>query len=356
LTTCSNNLYINLGGESALIKDKEPILATIYRAAAAAGLTPVDTTTQFEMVRGFENLQNFILERPGKWVINDSISLHLFPDGFPFEHVQISRDYEWACTLPGPRCIGVHTHSMLASPQGAIELLASLHSKPIEPIEGFRSIHVVNEFAPSDNETICRNALAAVSWGKLALLDIHYKFVFFEQQSVPYVWDIFSQIDEFAEDGDLCIFTNRDICLVPEATAIMRSFMTNHGLKTAYASRVDILNFETADHKDLFSERQYGGIDLFCWVKGNLPKVSPVHKQLIVGYESWDAVFRILFGGSNHKIPYSICYHYAHDPKWQSKEGADGNYHNKLLSSLVNQNVPITFSSNGIPYYESDKF
>jgi hypothetical protein len=95
----SGSLFINLGGESALIKNKDQILSSICRAAAAIGLEAVDLSMEIDMIRGFENLKQFILDHNGLWVCNDTLLLHVFPNGFPHPYVQISRDYEWALSL-----------------------------------------------------------------------------------------------------------------------------------------------------------------------------------------------------------------------------------------------------------------
>lgn len=349
------NFFVNiyLGGESAKIAMPILLLNNIKRVAASQGLTPVDHTSKINQIRGFGRLRDYITAHPGIWVCNDTLPLHLFVDGFPHPYIQISRDYEWACTYPGPNCIGIHTQTMIESPEGQLELAASLHRRPVHMLPGYKTVHTVNEYSPSDNDTIARNGLAAVSWSKIAANDIHYKFDFYMADELPYVWSIFEEMDQIAEPGTLCLFTNRDICLVPEATAIIRSFMTNRSLKRAFGGRVDIITKNNYGHRDLYGAQQYAGIDLFCWIKGYLPKPHPAHRQLILGRESWDIVFAHLFGGIIHKIPYNVAYHTVHETNWQSPVGALGNWHNNMLIGLANDGMEVGLHEEKYSFYEN---
>ncbi len=346
-------LNVYLGGESARIAEPELILQNIKTVASSQGFCVIDHTRAINRIRGFEKLGDYILNNEGTWICNDTLPLHLFGDGFPHPYIQISRDYEWACAKPGPNCVGVFTQTMIEAPQGLLELSAALHSGPISVLPGYKTWHVVSEHPGRDNDTIARYGMAANSWIDIAKNDIHYAFHFFESEGLPYVWDIFEGIDSAAGEGDLCIFTNRDICFVPEATAIIRSFMTNRKINMAFNSRVDIITNKNYGHRDLYPGFQYSGIDMFCWLKGTLPNPHPALKQLVIGRESWDIAFAHFFGGATNRIPYNITYHMVHQSPWQTTEGNKGNWHNNLLIGLINKDMNIGIAEKKFAYYET---
>jgi hypothetical protein len=321
-------VFLSMNGESSKIENPAQIRANVARAAAAAGMDFEDLSEQIEGIRGWENLKA-LMEEPGIWVLNDSVMLHLAPK---FPYVQISRDIPWVTSDLGPNCIGLFTQAMLESMEGVLDLTHVLTR--IQPVRQLSpvTIHMVNDYAPSDNGTIARHGLAAASWGHVCLHgDIHYQFQFFESDSLPHVWNIMEQLDEMAPEGSLCMFTNRDICLTPESTSIIRAFMANRGLTMAHAHRVDVANFALHSTREL-PATFYPGKDLFCWIKGCLPRATGFHKNLVLGREGWDAAFGILFGGVKSKIPYPVIYHLVHEAEWTVNKD---NQHNQIVLSHI---------------------
>jgi hypothetical protein len=341
-------IYIYLGGESNFIPDKQKILKTINKAAGSRGMEIKDMTLEISAMRGFDKIVDFIQQNPGFWVVNDTFLLHIFPDGFPWPHIQISRDVEWASATPQKRCCGIFTITMLESPQGTLDLAHSLTETGICPILNPKTYHLVNNYSPKDVDTVGRFGLAAASWSRISVADINYSFSFFEQEDLPYVWDILQACDDNAPDGSLCIFTNRDICLVPESTAIIRAWLANRKIFTGFNSRVDMKTFSLPTHKDLYNAKQYAGIDTFFWVQGHLPKPQIPHRQFLLGRETWDVAFKLLF---KHKLPYNISFHLAHDSDWQHSDSAQsGNKHNQHLASLLDM-PKISLHLEKYPFY-----
>lgn len=326
-------LYLSLNGESSKILHPDLIRANVARGAAAAGLDFEDLTLEIDGIRDWKRLKT-LLSRPGVYVLNDSVGLHL---GATNPYIQISRDLPWVTSTLDPNCIGLFTQAMLETGQGVVDLTSSLTKQAPIAQKAPETFHMVNEYVSGDSETIARHGLAAASWGRVCHAgDIHYQFHFFDSQSLPHVWNIMEQLDQMAPAGALCIFTNRDICLVPEGPAIIKAFMANRGIDFAHAHRIDIHEFRLFDFRDL-NGPESAGKDLFCWIKGYLPPANSLHKNLMLGREGWDAEFGLLFGGTRTKIPYPVCYHLAHTSEWNT--GGD-NSHNQIILSLLN--TPIT--------------
>ena len=90
----------------------------------------------------------------------------------------------------------------------------------------------------------------------------------------------------FSHPDDILLFMNRDICLVPEATTIIRNHMDTHNISECFAQRIDINTAGVLLHKDLADKKHYPGIDLFAFRKDSkvLPTLLDVDFELPYGY------------------------------------------------------------------------
>jgi hypothetical protein len=328
------NLYFFLGGESSPIENKAAIANVITSAAAYAGLNAIDLTHEISGTIGFNKVIDMVLDNQGVWVINDTFLLHIFPNGFPCPYVQISRDAEWLASSHSKNTIGHFTQSMLEAPQGLAHLISVLKSGKKRTFLGHNTYHVANDYKPKDVDTVGRFGLAAASWAKVTVIDPNYTFSFFEQEDLPYVWDIFQACDDNAPEGSLCIFTNRDICLTPESIGVIRAWMFNTQLRRGFTKRIDTPRFDLFHHSQIADKTPYPGADTFFWKKGFLPDMPESFKSLLLGRVAWDSAFMDAFGGPKAYMPFNVTYHMKHDSDWQHSDSAtNGNKHNLNILS-----------------------
>lgn len=345
------NLYFCLIGESSPVENPQAIAQNIRTAANYAGFNAVNLTTDISGTVGFERVKALIKE--GVYIINDTFLVHLFPGGFPYPYIQISRELEWASAIPGPNCIGVFTQSMLESPQGIPHLISTLLRREIALEIAPFTYHLVSDYQPRDAETIGRFGLAAASWAKITVMDPNYTFDFAYDNKLPCVADLFETCDNMAPENALCLFTNRDICLVPEAIGVIRAWMRNTGSAMGFNRRIDVRRIEILGHNHLCNQTPYQGIDTFFWAKGALPEFTTHHKKLLLGREGWDVAFMLLFGGMKNLMPFNISYHISHASEWQYDENAQaGNKENRAALSEIDM-PKVGLHNQKYPFYET---
>jgi hypothetical protein len=202
-------------------------------------------------------------------------------------------------------------------------------------------------------DTFGRNAFAAHSWNLLSKRDLHYRLI--RVDNAMLVADIVLEAFDHCDDGDMVIFTNRDICLVPEASAILWAFMINRGLSICYNQRVETFSQVPLLAKDIENDVQYTGVDTFVFIKGEksrefLEKAKQFDYQ--IGRATWDIAWVKMIDGVSGlaKCPYNITYHVPHDSLWQNDR--EISLHNLRLSSEVMDRNDLAATKEGQTFYK----
>jgi hypothetical protein len=308
-----------------------------------------------DLIEGFQNLADYINDQQGVWIINDTCPVHL---PINVEFIIIFRDttWVWSPSTQG-ECIGVMTQAMICSPHGPLQIgQILLARRSIQfPFNHSRktTFHAISEYESDNFDTFARNGFAAHSWGLLSKNDIHYRLLRIKENNL--VADIISEAFEHCNDGDMVIFTNLDICLVPEASAILWAYMINRDLSVCYNSRVDTETQIPYVAKDIENEIQYCGIDTFVFIKNSqsqdfLKRASEYKLQ--IGRMGWDSAWVELIDGLTGfaRCPYNISYHVKHESFW--KYFPEENENNIREISRLFQDKHLAINDQGRVFYK----
>jgi|688.fasta_scaffold24492_14 hypothetical protein len=331
---------IAIDGNSSRISDKN-ILINIRYALSSLGI-PYQVYKPH--TDGFKKLQQDMNQEDTLYVLNDSLQFHLCEK----PHIVIVRSTPWVQCTPKLSTIGIFCQEMIG--HDASQMIAAIgRSRPVRKhhdLNAATTYILVNDYTPNETHTVGRYGLAAFSYSKLIHSDIHSCVLFHQSEGLPKVNEMLKEgLTCFTHPDDLLIITNRDICLVPEATAIIRAHMDTHRLDACYAKRVDCYTDGLLNFNQIKDKEDYEGIDLFVFRPGASCIADLVDVPLTLGRAAWDNFWADRIG---HKLPYNICYHIPHESIWATKEGDEGNKHNM---SVIDEYSKPHFM--GIEHYDA---
>lgn len=320
---------ISLDGHSSKINDENQILINIRYVLNALHI-PMEIHQRHDVFSP-ELLLEEMNQEDTLYILNDSLPFHLCEK----PNILLTRFTPWVESTPKPSTIGIFTHEMIAfEPSQFIACIA--RNKPVRQHHNLapcKTFILANEFTPGDSATIARNGFAAFTWNHLAQFDIHANVLLHTSEEWPKLNEMLHEgIQQFQHPDDILIVINRDICLVPEATGIIRAFMDTHNLEGCFAKRVDVQTNHLLWHKDIAGKTEYEGIDLFA-IRPNASFLPELLKApFLLGRAGWDNVWA---NKVRHKLPYNVCYHFPHEQKWMSEEGKEGNMHNLRIAEAI---------------------
>lgn len=330
---------IALDGSSSKITDKNILINTRY-ALSSLGIP-------FEVYKphnfGFKKLHRDMNQEDTLYILNDSLQFHLCEK----PHILICRSMPWVQATPKPSTIGIFTQEMMGHDASQMIACVAKNTSVRQHYDLNRATTyiLVNEYQTQETHTMGRYGLAAYSWSKLSTLDIHASLLLHSSEEWPKVNDMLSDgVSCFSHPDDLLIIMNRDICLVPEATGIIRAHMDTHNLEACYAKRVDVHAEGLLTFRDIKNMPDYEGIDLFVLRPNASCIPALLEAPLLLGRVAWDNFWADKI---KNKLPYNICYHLPHGAEWTSKKGHDGNEQN--YRAIHNYSTP---DSMGIEHYE----
>lgn len=316
---------IALDGSSNKITDKN-VLINIRYALSSLG---IPFTIYKPHTDGFKKLQEDMNQEDTLYILNDSLQFHLCDK----PNILITRIPSWVQATPKPTTIGIFCKDMIG--YDASQFIACIAKntsvRQHKNLDAATTYILVNDYSVNETHTLGRYGLAAYSWSKLCTNDIHASLLLHSCDGWPMVNEMLLEgIQCFTHPDDLLIIMNRDICLVPEATGIIRAHMDTHNLEACYAKRVDVLTEKLLDFKDIKDVPEYEGIDLFAF-RPNASCVSEIiDVPLKLGRAAWDNFWADVV---KHKLPYNICYHLPHESEWILESGAEGNTSNYMAIS-----------------------
>jgi len=316
---------IALDGSSSKINNKS-ILVNIRYALNALHIP-------FEVYKphtdGFVKLRDDMNQEDTLYILNDSLQFHLCNQ----PNILIARSVPWVQATPKPTTIGVFSQEVVAYEFS--QLIACIaRNKPVRQhydLNAATTYILVNEYQTNETHTMGRYGLAAFSWSNLMKHDVHASLLLHTSDGWPLVNDMLQDgIGCFSHPDDILIIINRDICLVPEATAILRNYMDTHNIDACYAKRVDCHTEGLLKFKDIYKYPEYEGIDLFAF-RPNAACISElINVPLKLGRVAWDNFWADRI---KNKLPYKICYHLPHGSEWTTPAGFDDNRYNMSVIS-----------------------
>lgn len=330
---------IALDGNSSKITDKNILINARY-ALTSLGI-PLEVYKPH--THGFKKLWEDMNQEDTLYILNDSLQFHLCDK----PHILICRSAPWVQATPKTTTIGIFTQEMIGHDSSQMIACIAKNSPVRQHYDLNRATTyiLVNDYQVNETHTLGRYGLAAYSWSKLCTMDIHASVLLHQADGWPKVNEMLSEgVQCFSHPDDLLIIMNRDICLVPEATGIIRAHMDTHNLEACYAKRVDVHTDGLLNFGAISNIPEYEGIDLFAF-RPNAKCINELtNVPLLLGKAAWDNFWADRI---KHKLPYNICYHIPHDSLWMSDGGKDGNKENMLAISMHSTEDHI-----GIEHYE----
>ena len=330
---------VALDGTSSRITDKK-ILINIRYALSSLGIP-------FEVYKphnfGFKKLHRDMNQEDTLYILNDSLQFHLCEK----PHILICRSMPWVQATPKPSTIGIFTQEMIGHDSSQMIACIAKNTSVRQHYDLNRATTyiLVNEYQTKETHTMGRYGLAAFSWSKLCRMDVHASLLLHSSEEWPKVNDMLADgISCFSHPDDLLIIMNRDICLVPEATGIIRAHMDTHNLEACYAKRVDVHTEGLLNFNAIKAMPEYEGIDLFVLRPNASCIPALLQATLLLGRVAWDNFWADKI---KNKLPYNICYHIPHESEWTLSKGHDGNEQNYL--AILNNSTP---DSLGVEHYE----
>lgn len=313
---------IALDGNSSKITDKNILINTRY-ALSSLGIL---FETYKPHTQGFKKLREDMNQEDTLYILNDSLQYHLCEK----PHILVCRSAPWVQATPKPTTIGIFTQEMIGHDSSQMIACIAKNASVRQHYDLNRATTyiLVNEYQTTETHTMGRHGLAAYSWSKLSTFDVHASVLLHQSDEWPKVNEMLSEgVQCFSHPDDLLIVMNRDICLVPEATGIIRAHMDTHNLEACYAKRVDCLTESLLSFSDIKSMPEYEGIDLFVFRPQAKCIPLLIQTPLLLGRVAWDNFWA---DAIKHKLPYNVCYHLPHESEWTTPDGFAGNKENMI--------------------------
>jgi hypothetical protein len=197
------------------------------------------------------------------------------------------------------------------------------------------SLHlVIQEYTPEHEEEKLRVANAKSTWEEALKNQKHTQMYRPSVKDMPrnsnsigdprglmFINDILDYAaDKASGYHDIICYTNTDICLTQDALEVV--FAKLKTLEACFSARVDCTLPEAQQRflsPHLAQYPAYVGTDLVAFRKRWWTKWREIMPPLILGYEAWDWVMRMIIRqveGDGAEIRPPVCYHARHTPFW----------------------------------------
>lgn len=217
-------------------------------------------------------------------------------------------------------------------------------------------IHVMDWWLGNaeDNKRI-RKAQACWQW--LATNDANYQTVLYatednprnsktvlgDTRALPFIKDIISYGAAKADSNDILVFTNSDVCLVPEALSAIRAKLDKQ--PACYSRRVEVENaLPPRNLSDIVNIKAHVGADLFAFRAGWWETHKHEIPDLLLSCEGWDAVARFWLRRhvKNPELNPPVIYHETHKSFWMKPdiihENVAQKYNRRLCETWAKEN------------------
>lgn len=348
LTSKSNNNFsraiIFLDGQSSEIINIEQITDNICHALR---LLQIPFEIYHPHTKGFIKLRDDMNQEDTLYILNDSLQYHLCEK----PNILIYRSAPWVQSTPKLTTIGAICQEVMTINVSLLNSIIARNKPMRQHFDGKVAMThlVVSDYTPNRLDAIGRFGIAAFSWHILSLHDIHFQATFITEETpeLPLVNNILKEgLELLKHPDDILIITNRDICLVKEATGVIRSFMDSQNIDSCFAHRVDLKFTGLQNFADIAGMTPYAGIDLFAFRPGAKCIPELLETPLQLGRLGWDSFWASKI---ENRLPFNICYHYPHNNEWTKETGIEGNTFN-VKSIASKTDLDVTHDINGTHY------
>jgi|GEM_PF-2380786 len=154
-------------------------------------------------------------------------------------------------------------------------------------------------------------------------------------EGMPYVKDMIDFISGKAEDDDILMICNADVCFIPGITGkIIHAIDRND---SAYFHRWDMrpgkIRKLLVSEAELKGYKWYDGSDAFVFTKRWWIANREIFPDMVFGREYWDCIFRNVIKRSEGVEIHKAIYHEKHNGYWEiNKKDNQGNQENTILA------------------------
>lgn len=172
-----------------------------------------------------------------------------------------------------------------------------------------------------------------------------------ERPNVPFLRDIIDRLAKKLDRMDIIIFTNSDICFVPEAHDIIMSKFKD--TSCCFANRIDLPGplKKTESLNSLRGREVYPGLDFIAFRKFWWDENRLEIPDFLIGCEGWDHIVKEFMVRKNplSKIVQNIIYHELHHSFWEQHRfvNVGQKYNLNLTKKWLNEH--------GLPVYFEDQ-
>lgn len=299
-----------------------------------------------------ENLSDCVT-RPSMMVGNDVALLWAHIVRYPkflksskqlslYGHWEGSETCQWA-SGGNPKLMECYNKTRARLPD-AIPVRANAASRAIKR----RFVQVWSDYLskPCDAESERRNAFARQTWSKVHESGnwINHRITSVQrtsdktigdQRDIPYVKDMIQQGCDLAEESDVIVLINADICMSPTIEHEINEAVSRVG--ACHATR---WNFERGQMRPTMTEKEikkgvwYAGTDLVAFTKKWWLENGHEFPDMLLACECWDLVMRNLINIKGGVSLEAVIYHEIHQAWWYIKHNYVNNPGNKYNRDL----------------------
>ncbi len=196
-------------------------------------------------------------------------------------------------------------------------------------------LHVWSDYEPELHGDKVRHAEAARTWqfqnelGETIPLHVTNEMmertsqtVLSDPRPVPFVRDLLDWGCQFAQDEDVVLLTNRDVCVTVDAMDKIRWKLRKGDVGAAFAWRRTFNINNGQNYKTVKFAPRDGGVDLFAIRPWWWEKYRGYMPDMLLGCESWDWILRIIMAEAHPGLDIEmddLIYHAPHAPFWKGE-------------------------------------
>ena len=204
--------------------------------------------------------------------------------------------------------------------------------------KGQKIVHLYSDYVSRNEDDKRRQEVARATWRReyakmrWEVAAIPDGALFKKLDGMPYIKALYRQACLHAEDDDILLFSNSDICFVEGFTE--RVFKWIKEYPAIACTRRDLKRFDApVPNSQVLEGEDYVGKDVFIFSKAWWREYSPNYPEMILGREAWDKIMAELIVIGGGAIIRNLIYHETHHSFWlQDRDNNEGNKYNRSLA------------------------
>lgn len=149
---------------------------------------------------------------------------------------------------------------------------------------------------------------------------------------LPFIRDMIESGMDIADNDDIVVISNADICIIPEITKKIIKLCNTFGALYSHRYDFEVLNNLLKDEQELNNGKKYLGCDFFAFLKNWWIKNENIFPDMVLGREVWDMIYRRAIKDLGGIELDKATYHQIHQSPWSTYPNLAGNAYNLNLS------------------------